>query len=911
MKLLALATALVWSGLCPVALASNPQLKAAQGTDSVRAFLTNFEQAARSGDPAAYLALLADTADRRRAADFATAEFRRGATRVVLLERDREPLLTVVGGGLRVFVDAFVEVGPRGRVATWRLDLSRNAANVWVVANQERVSSVDSLHRLVLNPAKQFSARNFSIRAEDLDLTLEQGSVFTVDTDQGVTALVLTGRGTMRFHPTPQVERRQVEIFSGSETLVTRFDAAYVRFGDLSAHTDLSRLTERPVDAAEFRRADLVFREESSKSFAFDLSAFTNEAWTMLPAASDFLAEVRTRQFGTLTYSRASSLPEDVSLFDHSRQKNISVYASAERLATGGRFFNPDDRAQVDVRDYDIDLTFDPARRWIEATARLQLTIGATPTNQLRLSLAPSLTVTSLTSDQLGRLFGIRVSNQDTLIVVLPALLLPDTDLTMTVTYSGSLPSQPTDWESLTLGGPPMGPPEYAQSPTATPFRFEPRFLYSNQVQWYPRPPVSDYATARLHITVPEGFEPIASGSPAPGSPTWLAATSALPRRQRRGFIVARPLRYLSFFVTPLAPVERTTVTFRKDVGGAAAAPLRAPGPAGAPFDAVDIDVLAHARIVPQARDLAARAADIMRFYDSIVGDTPYSSLTLALIEGTQPGGHSPGHLSVITQPPANQPRFWRNDPAAFDTYPDFFPAHEIAHQWWGQAVGWSTYHDQWLSEGFAHYFAALYVRRTQGDDAFREIMTTVGDWAMRESAQGPIYLGYRLGHVRNDTRTFRALVYDKGAAVLHMLRRLVGDDTFFLGVRGFYAEWRYRKASSEDLRHAMEAASGRSLERFFERWVYGSSLPRLRFSYRLEAPRAGDRERSIVLRVEQTGDLFDVPVTVVLQYADRPSAEVTIAVTDRVTELRVPLAGPLRRVDLGQGDGTLADIRR
>ena len=57
-----------------------------------------------------------------------------------------------------------------------------------------------------------------------------------------------------------------------------------------------------------------------------------------------------------------------------------------------------------------------------------------------------------------------------------------------------------------------------------------------------------------------------------------------------------------------------------------------------------------------------------------------------------------------------------------------------------------------------------------------------------QQSDQGPVYLGYRLGHIRNDSRVFRALVYNKGAAVLHMLRRLVGDDAFSRGMRRFYA---------------------------------------------------------------------------------------------------------------------------
>ena len=68
--------------------------------------------------------------------------------------------------------------------------------------------------------------------------------------------------------------------------------------------------------------------------------------------------------------------------------------------------------------------------------------------------------------------------------------------------------------------------------------------------------------------------------------------------------------------------------------------------------------------------------------------------------------------------------------------------------------------------------------------------------WAMNESDQGPVYLGYRVGHIKSDGRAFRAIIYNKGAMVLHMLRRLVGDEAFFSGLRRFYADSRFSKAA-------------------------------------------------------------------------------------------------------------------
>jgi hypothetical protein len=78
------------------------------------------------------------------------------------------------------------------------------------------------------------------------------------------------------------------------------------------------------------------------------------------------------------------------------------------------------------------------------------------------------------------------------------------------------------------------------------------------------------------------------------------------------------------------------------------------------------------------------------------------------LVENDLPGGHSPAYLAILNQQLPGSLLVWHNDPASFPGYPDFFLAHEIAHQWWGQAVGWKNYHEQWLSEGLAQSCSGL-----------------------------------------------------------------------------------------------------------------------------------------------------------------------------------------------------------
>src|SRR5690606_19732990 len=134
-------------------------------------------------------------------------------------------------------------------------------------------------------------------------------------------------------------------------------------------------------------------------------------------------------------------------------------------------------------------------------------------------------------------------------------------------------------------------------------------------------------------------------------------------------------------------------------------------------------------------------------FYSSLLGDVPYPGFTVAFTERELPGGHSPAYFAIVDQPQRGI-LSWRNDPVNFDNYPHFFLAHEIAHQWWGQAVGWKNYHEQWLSEGFAQYFAALYAERHLDEDVMTNVLKQMRQTAISQSDKGPVYLGYRLGHV-------------------------------------------------------------------------------------------------------------------------------------------------------------------
>ena len=898
---------------------AQPPDEAGGTTDGRDALIGALEAATRSGDPGAYVALTSPDADRAAAAQFANRHVRPGVDRVTATLRFETPLADhPEGDGYQVMVELFFESGARGRLETWQLDVVREGAGrEWRIFDQDAVDSIGNLRHLSLTPTTQYVADDLVVTGEDLTLTLSEGSAFVAETGNGVTGLVLLGDGVMRFTPQPEAERGQVEIFSGRETLEAEFESAFVRLHPDTFRTRVSTGALRPrgVDRGALDDAREVFDEFVPLSFTLDLADISDRVWSLPPGRGDFLAEVRTEDHGTLTYTQSVRQPEDVTLFERETSRIISLYPSARKRATRGRYFGEDDSLSLDILDYEIAAAFEPlgftqqrpnaAREFIDCrivgTTRLAARVKGLPITSFSLRLADELAVRSVTSNEFGPLLFFRMSGQNNLVINLPSEIPGGTEFTVTVTYDGDLGAQELDenWigrQRVLLDLEPL-------------FGLgEPRYVYSNRSYWYPQGLVTDYATATMNLSVPAGWGIVASGTPAATNPPVAGASGGEPREF--SFAALQPARYLSAVISRFddhfAPVRQVRLD------APASPPPSARSDGGVFYGTLAIDAYGTPRSADDIDDTAERAADIASFYASLLGDIPYPSMTLALTDSRLPGGHSPAYFAMLNHELPRQPGTvvtWRTDPVSFSGYPSFFLAHEIAHQWWGQAVGWKNYHEQWLSEGLAQYFAALYAEHDEGPDAFQDIVEQMRSWALRHSDEGPVYLGYRLGHLKREPRVFRALVYNKGAMVLHMLRRLVGEEAFFAGLRRFYHEWRFRKAGTDALQLAFEIEAGRSLSRFFDRWIHEAALPEVRFSSRIDA--AGGR-REVVLRFEQLSErLFDLPVTVTVQYRSGEQQTVVVPVTERVTEHRLPARGRVRRVSVNRDRMALANIDR
>jgi len=263
----------------------------------------------------------------------------------------------------------------------------------------------------------------------------------------------------------------------------------------------------------------------------------------------------------------------------------------------------------------------------------------------------------------------------------------------------------------------------------------------------------------------------------------------------------------------------------------------------------------------------------------------PYPYEKLALIVGaTRYGGMENSSAIVFTST-----LFSRNSPAGMSkTFGVAFNnvtviAHEIAHQWFGDSVTESTWSDLWLSEGFATYFAALFVQRYEGEEAFRRYMSNAATTVFEYEKQKRVPIFDR--DTENLMELLNANNYQKGAWVLHMLRSNLGDDVFFRGIRAYYESHKNSVASTDDLRAALEQASGQDLRAFFVRWVYDSGHPQ----YELKWYWLGKRELRVVLSQKQPGNAFADPVHIVVTTA-KGKRDIVLKPTGKLFIERIPL---------------------
>jgi aminopeptidase N len=306
--------------------------------------------------------------------------------------------------------------------------------------------------------------------------------------------------------------------------------------------------------------------------------------------------------------------------------------------------------------------------------------------------------------------------------------------------------------------------------------------------------------------------------------------------------------------------------------------------------------------------------APAVAFFSQTVAPYPYEKLAL-IVGATRFGGMENSSAIVFANNLFDQRQTDLNAPAGnsnsisahfgIPTRLESIVAHEIAHQWFGDSVTESTWADLWLSEGFATYFAGLFIQKYDGEDAFHEYM--------RDASQRYLNFAKRSRFPIHDTETtnlmglLNANNYEKGAWVLHMLRSQLGDEAFFKGVRAYYNAHKEANATTEDLREALEKASGKDLKSFFARWIYGSGHPRYQVGWNVNP---NQTEITVTVNQLQESEPFLDPLPIEL-IIDNKKVPLVINPTSKTATLTIPLKGKLTGTAFDPNETLLKEVAK
>jgi aminopeptidase N len=284
-------------------------------------------------------------------------------------------------------------------------------------------------------------------------------------------------------------------------------------------------------------------------------------------------------------------------------------------------------------------------------------------------------------------------------------------------------------------------------------------------------------------------------------------------------------------------------------------------------------------------------APTILNFLVETIGEFPFQKLA-NVQSSTQYGGME--NASAI---------FYAENAITGNGKIDALMAHEIAHQWFGDSDSESDWSQIWLSEGFATYFADLYVLKSKGDSVFQKRMVNerkkIFDFYKKQ--QTPV-----IDTKATDlTSLLNPNSYEKGAWVLHMLRRELGDDVFYKGIQTYYQTYKYSNASTSNFQNVMERVSGRKLDVFFKQWLTLAEYPVIDYDWIYY----NNTVRLMITQTQNTA--FEFPLDVELVYADGSSEIKTIHVSYKTEPFVIDGSGEVKELKFDPNNWLLFQLAK
>ena len=778
----------------------------------------------------------------------------------------------------------------------------------------------NALSQPAMDSRRAASVKELTLERDRLKLTLADGTLQFLQPANGVVfGAAFRGRGRLEVAPPDPREIQQLRLFTKQDTLNVEFTEATFSFTDATFDEIAAKVqwqTSGDASLVELYADRQRQRENSGAEVLPRLLKGVLSADRKRTAY--FAADLKTSAHGWLHASFDALSPEEITVGrwrDFGFGKSVEVWTSfpAAGRSAAAAWNDPTGKDDFDIRGYKIDATATTGAE-LSATARVHFQHKASGEQLLLFLLDSNLRVESVKDSQGAPLefYQPRESKDrpqsygDYVAVVLPKPTEAGQAQSLDFRYSGKRVVRK------------VGTGAY----------------FAQSFGWYPTK-ANSFATRadfEINFRSPKRYALVATGSKVSETTyvDWRITSwkSAIPLAVA-GFAFGD----FKFQAEKAGNVDiqiyanREPDDFMKSIRTEIEGSLPGETPTGAPA----VGSLSPAALT---KTMAIELANTVLVFEKYFGPYPYKQLALTNIPYSYGQGW-PGliYLSMLSFLDSTQ----RNAFGITDhvQLTDFFRAHESSHQWWGHLVGWKSYHDQWLSEGFAEFSGNLYVQIRRSHKEFldrlrqdRQRLQGLRDEKNRVmESLGPIWQGQRLA-TPDAPGAYGFLVYTKGGYVLHMLRMMLydprntqnPDQRFITMMHDFTSTFSNKPASTEDFKAvvekhmtpAMDVQRNARMDWFFNQYVYGTGIPQYDFRYRVQD--AGDGKWKVSGSVARTG----VPenwVDILPLYLHLPKGPVRLgfltADKSQVSFELPPLSFKPDKVSLNLNEDILAEIKQ
>ncbi|MGC1483597.1 MAG: M1 family aminopeptidase [Candidatus Acidiferrum sp.] len=777
------------------------------------------------------------------------------------------------------------------------------AATVW-----------NALSAPAMDPAKSAHAENVDIVRDRVHITLVDGTIqFTQPVDGVVFGAIFHGKGRLQADPPNPLEAQQLRLFTRQDKLNVEFTDATFSFTDGL----LDEVAKQVKWQASGPAADDLYARRSKEREDLGESSMPRLLQGILSAdrarAAYFLADMKTDKSWVEVHDDALE-PEDIKVGRWVDVGPIKIFDTWMSFPASGRtsreaWKDPQAKEDFAIHSYKIDAQVTSGAE-LNATASLNLESRLAGQSVLIFDLDANLRLesikdssnTSLTFFQSRETKDRYQSYGDYVAVILAKPLTVGTPLSLEFRYGGKRAIRKA------------GAGNY----------------FCESSGWYPERPNSFSARADFDLTFHSPKKTVLVATGEKTSDTVDGNTRITTWKSEIPLAVAG-FAYGDYKVTndkagdvaidiyanrePDDVMEQVQRYFEQG-----------PGAQEAAVGSMSPSIM--------AKTMGTEVANAVRVFSAWYGPFPYKHLSVTSLPVSYSYGQGwPGLLYLWSASFLDSTQ--RNAIGIHDqtAVTDFFRGHETSHQWWGHRVGWKSYHDQWLSEGFAEFSGDLYVEYRQNIKEYlnrwrkeKELLRTKDIYGHEVEALGPIWMGQRIRSSITNPGSYQALIYSKGGYILQMLRMQMTnprdkdpDQLFQAMMQDYCKTFDNKAASTEDFKaivekhmtRGMDLDGNHKMDWFFNEYVYGMGEPQ--YSFHATTDTTADGKTHIKGEITRTGvpDTWKDAIPLYAHIGDRTIKMGLVSVTHASEPFDFAIPGKIDRVSINDYEDLLAEVKQ